>query len=506
MPSRNAVRRWGTAAFGAVVVLGIALRLYNPSGLWLDETLSVNISRLPLSELFDALRQDGSPPLYYVLLHGWMALFGEGDAAVREISCMFGIAALPVAYLVGRRIHGPTAGRAAVVVLAMNPFLVRYSTEARMYALVVLLTLLAILATQRAAERPVPSRLGAVTLLSGLLALTHYWSLFFLAVVAAFLLCISLRGPYQNTARRLLAAIVLSALLFAPWIDSFLFQLRHTGTPWADPPGLAVLVDTARNWAGGVSWPATVLVLLMIAATGAALWPAPGARSQRWIRLRAVPNGPFAVGLFVCAYGGLLLAVVASRAVSAGFAVRYTAAMVGPALVLVGIGVNRLRAPLRSALLVSITLLGLAGSAALPFADDRTQARRTAAVLAAGVQPDDLIVYCPDQLGPAVSRLLPNSIEQVLYPSLAAPQLVDWVDYASRNAAASPVTIGARISAMSDGHIWLVSAPNYRTFGNQCAQLDSVLAELRGGRHPVQARDTAFFEQQAVVEYPSTVQ
>ena len=61
---------------GLVVAVGIVLRFLTTSDLWFDEALSVNIARLPLSELQDALRQDGAPPLYYALLHFWIEAFG----------------------------------------------------------------------------------------------------------------------------------------------------------------------------------------------------------------------------------------------------------------------------------------------------------------------------------------------------------------------------------------------------------------------------------------------
>ena len=41
---------------------------------------------------------DGSPPLYYLLLHGWMAIFGETEAATRALSLVFALVAVPVAY------------------------------------------------------------------------------------------------------------------------------------------------------------------------------------------------------------------------------------------------------------------------------------------------------------------------------------------------------------------------------------------------------------------------
>ena len=71
-------------------------------------------------------------------------------------------------------------------------------------------------------------------------------------------------------------------------------------------------------------------------------------------------------------------------------------------------------------------------------------------------------------------------MEQVAYPSLAAPQRVDWVGYARRNEAASPTAIATAISARTTGAVWLVRADNYRTFGNQCGELDEGLDALRG--------------------------
>ena len=62
--------------------MGIGLRFWAPTALWLDEALSVNIAHLPVTQIPRALAHDGSPPLYYVLLHVWMAMFGRSDFAV----------------------------------------------------------------------------------------------------------------------------------------------------------------------------------------------------------------------------------------------------------------------------------------------------------------------------------------------------------------------------------------------------------------------------------------
>src|SRR6266508_4170772 len=151
--------RLATFAVTGIVVLGIALRLYSPSKLWLDEALSVNVSKLSLGDLFEALRHDGHPPLYYVLLHYWMQLFGEGDIAVRALSAIFGIATLPLAWLAGRRLAGVSGGRWALVIVALSPYCVRYSTETRMYSLVMLLVFAGYLVLNDAVREPTPLRL-----------------------------------------------------------------------------------------------------------------------------------------------------------------------------------------------------------------------------------------------------------------------------------------------------------------------------------------------------------
>src|SRR4051794_21682692 len=57
---------------------------------WIDEGLSVGIASHPLAQIPGLLHQDGSPPLYYVLLHGWMALFGTHESATHTLSLVFG--------------------------------------------------------------------------------------------------------------------------------------------------------------------------------------------------------------------------------------------------------------------------------------------------------------------------------------------------------------------------------------------------------------------------------
>src|SRR3954466_11073002 len=143
--SRGLTRAWIAAPAGPGALVAIALVLRSTQlgiGLWIDEGLSVGIADRPLSAIPHALQQDGSPPLYYMLLHFWLDLAGRSEQGVRGLSLLFGLIAIPAAWWAGKAIwRTARAGWFAAVLMAFNPFLAQYSQEARMYTLVALLAI-----------------------------------------------------------------------------------------------------------------------------------------------------------------------------------------------------------------------------------------------------------------------------------------------------------------------------------------------------------------------------
>ena len=113
-------RDWAAVGIVVAVLLGLALRFLSRGPLWEDEAQSLAIAHQPLSHLAAALRHDGAPPLYYVLLHWWVQIFGTSTFAVRALSAIPAVLALPVILRLGRRIGGDAVGIAAVVLLAVS--------------------------------------------------------------------------------------------------------------------------------------------------------------------------------------------------------------------------------------------------------------------------------------------------------------------------------------------------------------------------------------------------
>lgn len=496
--------RWAVPGLYVVLLLAVVVRFVTVSALWLDEAQTVAIARLPLSQLPEGLRHDGAPPLFYVLLHGWIRVFGDGNVSVRFLPGLFAVVALPLVWLAGRRLGGRDVAWTAVVLLAASPFAVRYATEARMYSLVVLLVLVGYLALMELLDRPGSRRAAiGVGLVTAALLYTHYWSLYLLAVVGATLVVLARRGssPAREGARRGLASMAVGSLLFLPWLPSFLFQLRHTGTPWGGSGRLRNMIDTVFAFSSGYWDPGLMLGMLTYALVALALTGRPVDGRRIELDLRTRPGGRH---LAIVGFGTLAVAILATVAGGSAFAVRYAAVMFPMVVLLAAVGLNVLvDRRVRYGLLAAAVVFGFWGFAPNVFGN-RTSAPRVAAALRAGVRPGDVVAYCPDQLGPSVSRLLPPGIDQLTFPRSTGPEVVDWVDYATVNKAGDPTAFAEALLARAGptGTVWVVWAPGYRTFKDKCqGVLGTLDLARRNNTRPVKLPKKNF-EHPGLIRFP----
>ncbi len=469
---------------GVALAAGLVLRFVTRSPLWLDEALSVNIARLPIGQIPQALRHDGHPPLYYVLLHGWMDLFGQGNGAVRAFSGIWAVAAFPLLWVAGRRIGGRRVAWYAVALLALSPYAVRYGTETRMYAMVTVLVLAGWLLVDDELRRSEAWRLGVISFVVAALLWTHYWSMWLLAtatVALAVQAWVARRHgdrPKMIARLRVIGAFVVGGILFLPWVPILLYQGAHTGTPWARPVRPTEMVTfTLADLGGGPQAEAVMLgwVVALLALVGLAGLAV--GRFQVQLDLRTRPPGrPLALLIA----GTLAIASVVGYATGATYASRYAAVFVAFLWLLAAIGLDQVRSrPVAVVAVAALLVLGAVGSVRNAVTP-RTDAGRSATAILAKAKPDDLIVYCPDQLGPAASRLLGSRFDEVTYPALRRPQRVDWVDYTERLDAASPARFVRQVLARAGNRqIFYVFATGYTTHKHSCVDVYNDLGKIR---------------------------
>ena len=386
------------------------------------------------------------------------------------------------------------------LLLASSPFAVRYASETRMYSLVVLLTLLGAAAVRWTVRRPGPWPVLAVAASGAALLLTHYWAAYLLVVVG--LLALAGLRRDRAAAVRVLTGLALAALAFVPWLPTLRYQAEHTGTPWAAVGGLAAVPEAIGGWQGGgqvgavlLGWAFVVLAVLALVAVPAG----------DVVRL-GTSRSPARWALLALSLGTLVVAGLASLVSSSAVGARYSSVAYPAFLALVALGIAGL--PDRRARVAVLTLcVGTGLGLSVAQADvPRTQAAEVAAALRSAA-PGDTVLFCPDQLGPAVSLLAPTDLELVGYPDLHPADRVDWTDYADRNRVANPALVAARVSARAGAHaVYVVSSSGYRVPSDaDCTELRDALAALRGEPRQVVQRDPATGEDMRMHLFPPAV-
>lgn len=491
----------------AAAVLGTVTRFITTSALWLDEALSVNIASLPLGELRTALEQDGHPPLYYALLHFWMEVFGTGDAAVRSLSAVFGLATIVLVWFLGRRRGGPVMGWILVAVVAVSPFAVRYSNEARMYSLVMLLVAIGwfVLDDIVVRDRATIGRFIGLALVTAALLYTHYWAMWMIATIGlCSLWALRYRPDRRRTWAGTLLALGVGSVLFLPWVPTLLYQSAHTGTPWAMPsrPTVAVSDSLVDFGAGRIGEKALVGALLALAIVLGVFGRATG-RFSIELDLRTRPQVRREAIVIV---GTLAIGTAIAWFSAAAFATRYASIVFILVMVLVAAGLTRFDDRRVRFAVVAVVVGALAVGAIQQTSYQRSQSKVIGPAIAAALGPDDVVVVCPDQLGPGLVRTLPDGATVMAYPDGSDGRFVDWVDYAQRNDASDPAAFARKVldRAGPRGTVWLVWSVTYRTLEAKCAALDATFAAARPPQVLIGADGDGFYEHATLTRYAPT--
>lgn len=271
--ARPGVLSWArlapVVALVALTLIGLLLRRYRlgAQGLWFDEADLVARAREPLAELLAAFVRPGeNGPFYSLLLAAWVRLAGDGELALRTPSLIAGTLAIPTLALLGRALGGWRVGLLAAGLLAISPYAIWYSQDAKMYALMTLLMPASWLLLLVAARRNRPGWWLAYTALSVVSLGVHVASgLVWLSQALAMALSWPRLGPARRPWALTAAALLLPSLALGIWRAGYLLSDDLLGS-WqpavALPQMLAILVtklavnraDTATEWWGTLLW------------------------------------------------------------------------------------------------------------------------------------------------------------------------------------------------------------------------------------------------------------
>jgi hypothetical protein len=436
------------AAVAALVAVAAVLRLRALSApYWIDEGISVGISSHPLSAIPGALREDGSPPLYYLLLHVWMALFGSDPRATHALSALLAIACVPAAWWAVAP-FGTWAGLVAAGLMALDPYVGLYADETRMYSLLLLLSLLVCGAFLRAFVLRRRVHVVTFAVMIALALYAHAWGAFLVIAAGLAWVALVLVGPdRRGLARDGAMAFAGAAVLFAPWVPTLLYQAAHTGAPWSHrPTGRSLVRAMARIWSGRRA----ETVLLPAAAVGLVVGALRGGAKARRGLLAVVVLGVAALGS----------AFAYSRLGTPAWALRYLVVVLAPLSLLAALGLGRLSI-LGPLAVLAAALLAWHGRPTDTTLEHKSNVAQVAHAFAPALAPGTLVFSTQPEQVPELAYELPAGMrfDTPLGP-VADPRVMDWRNALRRLRAARFATaLGAQVRGLHRGARLLLVQP-----------------------------------------------
>jgi mannosyltransferase len=412
-------------ALPALVLLGLLavsfyLRTHSlGESLWMDEGLSIGIASQPLFDIPSVLRVDGSPPLYYMLLSVWMDTTGNGPAATQGLSVAIALLAVPGGLWAGWSLFGRRAGLICAALCAVNPFLTAYAQETRMYALMLVLSLVATAAFLHVFAFGRRRYLPLFSVLLALMLYTHNWGLFLAAgLVCALAPCWYVSEVRSSFWKDALIGFGFAGLLYLPWLPTLLHQVQHTGAPWLNPPNFGAPIQITKSLLGGGT-PTVALVL----AGGSGLAAVIARRVEDKERTAVLAGA-------VTVLGTLAVAWLVSQ-VSPAWTTRYLGVLLGPMLLVAALGLSRSGSLGLVALVIILGIWAIPRSYGLENKSNASDLRNAAVPelrqgdLVVSMQPEQgpLLAYHLEDLGGAPKLRFASPIG-----AMENDRVMDWTD------------------------------------------------------------------------------
>ena len=121
-----------------LLVLATTLRslFIGKTDLGVDESFTLYMAQLSIPDIVKILCDGDNPPLWEILLHGWIKLFGISETAIRSLSLIFNVLTVIPIYFIGEKHLHRFAGIAAAICYCCSNFSIFMAHECRVYSLI----------------------------------------------------------------------------------------------------------------------------------------------------------------------------------------------------------------------------------------------------------------------------------------------------------------------------------------------------------------------------------
>ena len=212
-----------------LLVVAVVLRVWyvGKTNLGYDESFSLHAALQSVPDLVRMLCRGDNPPLWELLLHFWVKVFGVSEVAIRGLSLIFSALTVVPVYLLGERYLRRLVGFAAALCYCFSTFSVYMSHECRVYSLIGFCTACSVLLFVRAIHKPKRYKFILLTLVNLMLMYGHYLSVWI--IVMEFVIALGIKPIRQKIWKPYLIHAAALVLLFAPMFPVLFTRFFDSG-------------------------------------------------------------------------------------------------------------------------------------------------------------------------------------------------------------------------------------------------------------------------------------
>lgn len=254
-----------------ILLLGSFLRFYHLDfqSIWVDEihTLKEADPGLSWEEFHSVIMfREGIPHLYFILVKGFLLIFGKTIWAARMLSAIVGIASIYGMYLLGKQAFNKKAGLASAALLSVNAFHIFHSQDARSYALLLFFTVYAIYFLLKFIKAPGLKSAVWFAVFTGLIGHAHPIGITVICGICLFLLYNIWQSPKSDRLVLLKWSLISGVIAFVIFLPVFLILLKVSdiNSFWVPMPTPHVYTDMVYEFLGGSELTWFIMQLLLV--------------------------------------------------------------------------------------------------------------------------------------------------------------------------------------------------------------------------------------------------
>ncbi len=256
-----------------ILLLGLILRTYKlgDNSIWLDEGLSITIAiQNSIKNFYLYLFWNGQQPLYHIILSAWINLFGKSEVACRFPSVIFGVINVFYAYKLGALLFSKKTGLIGALLTCLSTFQINFSTEARPYILMSLLSTLSIYFFIKILKEEKLKNFACYILFSTLLIYNHTAGILtiFTENTCVLFLLIYKKSGYITKIKSWIFSQLLIFIFLSPWLSSLIKELIYSPSrlSWIQEPNILEIYKTFVIYFSGNGILSIIFLLLICTA------------------------------------------------------------------------------------------------------------------------------------------------------------------------------------------------------------------------------------------------